>query len=72
MMKTLRIVTKELQKIKGTINKSLFQIQTFTVYWNNPWTHYWGKLEKLFRDHVDQQAEKAEFEFLHKKSGIDG
>ena len=44
----------------------------FAVYWNNPQPYYWGKLEKLFRDDVDQQAEKAEFKFLHKKSGIDG
>jgi len=44
----------------------------FAVYWNNPRTYYSGKLEKLFRDDVDQQAEKAEFKFLHKKSGIDG
>jgi len=42
------------------------------VYWNNPRTYYWGKLEKLFRDDVDQQAEEAEFKFLSRKSGIDG
>ena len=76
MTKMLRIVTPGIDKdesdkqqtniLKSEVGKY------FAVYWENLRIYHWGKLLKVFQDDVDGQAKKAEFKFLHKKSGIDG
>jgi len=75
MMKTLGIVTKELQRMKGQTTSHYFKLRRWkilrSVLESSIDRHITGKSWEVFWDEVDKQAKKSEFKYLQ-KSGIDG
>jgi len=74
MMKTLRMVAKELQRMKGQTTSHYFKLRHWKILCGvleSSTDMLPAKVGKVFWDDVDKQAEKSEFKFLQ-NSGIDG
>ena len=41
--------------------------QYYAVFWKKPRAYYWGKLQKVFADDADDDADSGEFNFLQRK-----